>query len=196
MDFRAKIKDRISNKSQEIRELEIQLRESRSYLAGLQDALDMTPEEPTRTTKVESPDEVPAVAATVALRSGGVLRPGSDLAKTRDLLLGVGKPLHISEILAGIGKEITRNNRDSLAGTLGPYVRRDEIFKRAGPNTFGLTEFPDEVEEGPNELALGISLPPRMSQLVSTAQNETISAANATDSYFEDVSPTDSDDDF
>ena len=47
--------------------------------------------------------------------------------------------MHISEILAAIGVENTKNTRVSLVGSLGSYVRKGQVFSRPGPNIFGLT---------------------------------------------------------
>ncbi len=81
--------------------------------------------------------------------NGLALRPGSDLAKARELLQRVGQQLHVNEIVKGIGKELTRANRLSLGGSLSGYVRKGLIFNRPAPNSFGLLEFEDK--NGANE---------------------------------------------
>jgi hypothetical protein len=68
------------------------------------------------------------------------LRPTSIGAKTRQFILGSGKPLHINEILKLLGRETDKNNRVSVSGTLAAFVRKGEIFTRPAPNTFGLVE--------------------------------------------------------
>ena len=73
-----------------------------------------------------------------------VLRPGSNLHKVFEILREAGKPLHISEILPKLGKEITRSSRANLTGSLSTYVRNKMIFDRPAPNTFGLIEFSTE----------------------------------------------------
>ncbi len=67
-----------------------------------------------------------------------VLRPGSDLDKVRKLLLESDTPLHINLILGKIGKEETKAAKLSLAGSLSSYVRKNQIFTKPNPNTFGL----------------------------------------------------------
>lgn len=74
------------------------------------------------------------------VRGADALRAGSELAKARDAIRSAGKPLHISEILAAIGKENTKKNRVSLGGSLAGYVRKGAIFSKSAPNTFGLIE--------------------------------------------------------
>ncbi len=66
------------------------------------------------------------------------LRPGSDAAKVRKLIEESGKPLHVTEILKGLGKQDTQNHRASLGGTLNSYVKKGMVFTRPAPNTFGL----------------------------------------------------------
>ena len=63
------------------------------------------------------------------------------MAKTRDLLRRVGKPMYIVDILNGIGVEVTKSNRASISGSLGNYARKGEIFTAQGQNVFGLIEF-------------------------------------------------------
>jgi hypothetical protein len=66
-----------------------------------------------------------------------------------------GKPLHITDILKGIGKTTSKKDRVSLSGSLGWYVRRNEIFTRPAPNTFGLKEMEDiSKEEPPDDFGL------------------------------------------
>jgi hypothetical protein len=79
--------------------------------------------------------------------SESVLRPGSAVSQARDVILTKGKPAHISEILEALGKEATREGRASLTSSLAAYVRREEIFTRPAPNTFGLIELGHESVE-------------------------------------------------
>jgi hypothetical protein len=60
--------------------------------------------------------------------------------QARDIILERGHSVHITELLAAMGKEITRESRVSLASALSAYARRGEIFTREGPNRFGLFE--------------------------------------------------------
>lgn len=124
MSIRAQIEKKIENKKQEIADLEGKLREANAFLQGLQEALKVLPR--------EGADE---------RRTEQVLRPGSNMAKARDLLRRVGKPMYIVDLLKGIGVEVTRSNRASISGSLGNYARKREIFTAHGQNIFGLIEF-------------------------------------------------------
>jgi hypothetical protein len=66
---------------------------------------------------------------------------------TRDYLRKVGKPLHVSKILGGIGKEVTRDSKVSMSGFIAAYVRKNQFFTRIAPNVFGLKEFDEKEKE-------------------------------------------------
>lgn len=84
--------------------------------------------------------------------TGHPLRKGSFIAQTREIILKLGVPVHIDGLLDHLGKDGTRENKASLAGSLAAYVRRGEIFTRPAPNTFGLAELRHvEVEDEPPE---------------------------------------------
>jgi hypothetical protein len=70
-----------------------------------------------------------------------VLREGSALAKTRDVLRTAGTPLPIADLLKALGKPQDKEHRTSLAGTLSGYARDGKVFTKTAPNTFGLLEF-------------------------------------------------------
>ena len=58
--------------------------------------------------------------------------------------------MHIEEILKGMGKEVNRNSKGGLGGSIGMYVRKGIVFTRPGPNIFGLVEFETpSIEEPP-----------------------------------------------
>jgi hypothetical protein len=61
-------------------------------------------------------------------------------SQARQIILKLARPAHVSELLAEIGKDDTREHRTSLSGTLAAYVRKGEIFTRPAPNKFGLIE--------------------------------------------------------
>lgn len=128
MDFRRKILREIEKQEAKIAALNIDLTGAEAYLQAQRDMLKLLPRE----------SHADASAA---------LRPTSDLAKARDVIREAGKPLHVTDILKGLGREITRDSRASLASSIGLYVRRKEIFTRPIPNTFGLVEFNGAVEE-------------------------------------------------
>ncbi len=139
MSLRGKFEEKIKKKEQEIVEYEAKIREAKAYIQALQDSLKMVPRDDMRGALAES-----------------TLRPGSSIAKTHDFLKEIGKPMHITEILSGIGKGTSKKERTSLSGALGWYVRRKEIFTRPGPNVFGLLsmETQEENSEPPESFGL------------------------------------------
>jgi hypothetical protein len=134
MKERRKIEERLRKKEEEIRMLEAQIRDARIYMQALEDVLKILPRASERDVAVSA------------------LRPGSGVAKVRQFILGKGEPAHILELLQVLGKEPTREARASLSGSLAAYVRKGEIFTRPSPNTFGLVELEQEIQEG-NDLA-------------------------------------------
>jgi hypothetical protein len=128
MGIRTKIEEKIKKKEEEIKEFESKIKETRAYLQALQDTMKLLPKEIENGVVIEN-----------------MLKPGSNIAKTYDLLKRNGKPLHLNDILIGIGKTTTKKDRISLSGSLGWYVRRNEIFTRPAPNTFGLKNFEEVV---------------------------------------------------
>lgn len=122
MGIRENLQKMIDRKVQEIDQLEQSIRDARLYLQGLQDAMKALPKE-------------------VATSEQRTLRPGTDVANVREILMQAGKPLHITEILKHLGKTPDARNKVSLSGSLSGYVREGQIFTRPLPNTFGLTEF-------------------------------------------------------
>lgn len=125
MGIKEKIEEKIKKKDLEIQELESKIREAKSYIQALQDTLKVLPKE--------------EMAISVPTESS--LRPGGSIAKTLQYLKKTGQPMHISEILKGIGKPISKKERVSLSGSLNFYVKRNSIFNRPSPNTFGLVEW-------------------------------------------------------
>ena len=128
MSIQTQIEKKIQQKAQEIADLEIQIREVRAYLQGLQDTYRMLPKDQ-------------AIGEQL-------LRPNSDMAKARDFLKRIGRPAHITEILKGIGRELTKSSRVSVSGSLGTYARKGTIFTSHGGNTFGLLEFKSDPSQG------------------------------------------------
>jgi hypothetical protein len=122
MGIRDSLQRIVSKKEQEIADLEQRIRDARIYLQAVQDSMKALPREITESGK---PRE---------------LRPGTAVAKTRDLIRHAGRPLHITDILKGLGKPPDKKNKLSLSGSLAAYVRDAQIFSRPAPNTFGLIE--------------------------------------------------------
>lgn len=125
----------MEKKREEISLLEKQIGEAKSYLLALQDALKMMP----KTSDGES--------------AAQALRTGTEVAKSYDIIKASGKPLHVNEIVKRLGKEVSKQNRVSLSGSLSGYARRNYIFTRPAPNTFGLVEFEsnNKSDEPPEE---------------------------------------------
>jgi len=134
MGLRGNFQKLIDKKQQEIRDLEIQLREANAYIQALQDSMKLLPKD--AETAAETHE----------------LREGSTLAKTRDLLRHSGKALPIGEILRLLNKPLDKKHRISLAGTLSSYARKGRVFTKTGPNIFGLIEFGAATEESEDEL--------------------------------------------
>ena len=132
MDLRAKLTREIEKQQEKITQLRTTLAAQEAYLQAQQDMLKLLPRDSTRD-------------------GSFALRPNSVLAKTRDIIREAGKPIHISVILEKLGKPVTKDSRSSLSGSIGWYVRRNEIFTRPLPNTFGLIEFANGSDEEPPE---------------------------------------------
>ena len=120
MGARENLQKLADKKQLEVRQLELQLAEARSYIQAIQDSIKTLPKDSTQ--------ESPEVA----------LRPGTALAQAHEILKSAGRPLHILEILKRMGKATDKANRISLSGSMASYVRKKVIFKKTGPNTFGL----------------------------------------------------------
>ncbi len=82
-------------------------------------------------------------------------RQNSDGFLVHQILVEAGKPLYIDEILNELERGANPDSRASLAGQLGGYVRKGQVFTRPAPNTFGLREW--EVNGHKKEPA-GLSL--------------------------------------
>jgi hypothetical protein len=135
-DLVTALQKQVERKKAEIAAAERALMDARSYLQGLEDAL-----------------------KTVGKNSSGTPSPvektpraGSDIAKCMDSIKLHGSAMHIDALLNALGKEQTKANRLSLAGSLAGYVREGKWFTRPLPNTFGLIGMnSDVVEEGGEE---------------------------------------------
>jgi len=122
---RRKIEDKLRKKQSEVAALEEKLKAAKVYVSALRDILTMLE-------KTADDDDADG--------SETKLRAGSAVAQAREIILARGEPVHLDDLLAEMGKEVTRATQASLAGSLAAYVRRDEIFTRPAPNTFGLEE--------------------------------------------------------
>jgi hypothetical protein len=118
MGLREKFDEKIRQKKQEIQDYEAKIREAKASIDAWIEAKKLLPRE----------DEAPE----------RTLRPDSLVGKTCAILRDANKPLHVSEILKRMGEENTAEKRVSLSGSIAAYVRRNEVFTRPAPNTFGL----------------------------------------------------------
>jgi hypothetical protein len=120
------IKERLRKKELEIQSLEEKLRSARIYVQALQDVLRAIGQGSSESAHVAS------------------LKAGSAVASAREIIMKAGKPVHVNDLLEGLGKGGSREGRASLTSSLAAYVRRGEIFTRPAPNTFGLVELGHE----------------------------------------------------
>lgn len=133
MTVRTELENRIAREQQKVAELRNTIEHTEAFIQGLMEALKILPK------------DVPNIQRS----RRGPLRSRSDVQRARQLLGTVKGPLHVSDILNGIGKEDTKQNRASLGSSLARYARKGEIFRREGPNEFSLivTDPTDETHE-------------------------------------------------
>lgn len=117
MSEKSVIHDRLRKKEVEVQALEDKLRSARIYVQALTDIL--------RALEGEAASE-------------GELKAGTMIAQARDALLKAKRPLHVDDLLKAIGR--SADSKSSLTGSLAAYVRREEVFTRPAPNTYGLIE--------------------------------------------------------
>ena len=122
---RRKIEERLRKKEQEILSLEDKIKTAKVYVHALRDIIKMLGS--------DTSDDVDTDAE-------ATLRSGSAVDQARRVILDRGVPVHIDDILTALGKDATREAKASLTSSIAAYVRRDEIFTRPAPNTFGLGE--------------------------------------------------------
>ena len=135
MSERNVIENKIKRKESEIQSLERKLKTARIYLQALKDIQGAI--------ENDAADEG---------SSGTLLRKGSAVAQARDIIQMLGVPVHIDDLIKSLGKEVTRESKASLTGSLAAYVRREEIFTRPAPNTYGLRELNHfELDQPPDE---------------------------------------------
>ena len=130
MKARRDIERRIEKENRKLAELRSQIEHTEAFVQGLQEALRMLPKDENDRAK----------------RRRGIIRPGSDMGKIRDLIRQTGRPMYIGEIIKGLGRSDTKANRMSISGSLGRYVRLGEVFRRVSPNTFAIIDM-DSVPE-------------------------------------------------
>jgi len=136
MGIKQDLLDKIESKKAEIAKKEHEIKMIYSFIAGIQEAIKSLPSDE------ENEKSNTNVGYKKVSNKERELRPGSDPDKARQYLKTAGKPLHIDEILKGIGGNIEeKKNKVSLVWSLNFYSKEGRIFTKTGPNTFGLTEF-------------------------------------------------------
>jgi hypothetical protein len=135
MGARESLQKLADKKQQEIEDLEAELERAKIYLQAILDSMKVLPREQNSNGN-----------------SGAqpTLRPGTGLAKAREAILAAGRPLHISELLLALGKPADKQTRVSLSGSIAWYVRKNQVFTRPSPNTFGLIEMGDKNQVSPS----------------------------------------------
>ena len=149
MSERSVIEAKIKRKETEIQSLDKKLEAARVYLHALRDIL--------KAVEKEAADDRSDETA---------LRKGSSVAQAREAILTLGIPVHIDDLLRHLGRELSRQNKASLTGSLAAYVRREEIFTRPSPNTYGLIELNhfsvDAIPDEPPQDFGNVSPPPNL----------------------------------
>lgn len=145
MSERSVIEAQIEKKNSEIQSLEERLKTAKVYVKALEDILKV----------LDKQAHVPSEAKVT-------LRKGSLVDRTRDVIMARGAPVHIDDLLEALGREVTRETKASLTGSIAAYVRKEEIFTRPAPSTFGLIELghfeiEDEEDEPPQGFGSGPS---------------------------------------
>ncbi len=123
MGPREKLENRIEQKRRDLVRLKGEIRDAEVFIEALEEVLGLLPK--------ENAIDIPAV-----------LRPGTNVDKARIALATKGSPMHISELLRSLSKPDDNDSRAALSGSISSYVRKNQIFTRPAPNTFGLIEFP------------------------------------------------------
>ena len=124
------IEKKIKQKEEDIRRLENDLLQARTYIEAMRESLRL-------------------IGKSSSTDGADTIRPGSLVDKARAAIRKANAPLHVDKILPLIGKEASKGNKISLSGSLAFYVRQGVIFSRPAPNTFGLLEFEKPPEDGP-----------------------------------------------
>lgn len=137
MSERRIIEAQLAKKTVEIQSLEEKLKVARIYVKAFEDVL----------------KEISKGAPSQYSEGDVTLRQGSVVAQARRVILSRGTPIHVDDLLVLLGKEVTRETKASLTGSLAAYVRKGDVFTRPAPSTFGLIELEHfeekEITTGP-----------------------------------------------
>ena len=133
MNLRKEFEKLIEKKKAEISEARRVIAAAEAYIQAMTDAIKKLPKD----------DSIaPAV------------RPGSEVEKIRDAILAAGKPLHVNEIIAALGRSDEADAKTKIAGLLGWYIGKGKVFTKTAPNTYGLVEvaaIPADFGEEPEQ---------------------------------------------
>jgi hypothetical protein len=126
MGFREDLQRKIEKKQAELvameRAFELAKAGAEAYIQAYQDMMKSLPRESSEA------------------RPESIFRAGSAAKRCREMIIDAIRPLHINDLLKGLGKGDDRGSRASLTSALGAYARKGEVFVRTAPNTFGLLE--------------------------------------------------------
>lgn len=122
-----KIEVKISEETQSEREIDLKISDALARKSAFEEAIKLLP-------KTDA--------------DGGQkdLRPGSELAKVRDIIRNAACPVTLDQILVLLGKPGDKDKFRSLRGTIRAYAKAGRIFtiKCEDPHTFGLVELEEE----------------------------------------------------
>ena len=118
---RKRIEDKIRKERHGLEEIEAKIRDAEATLTAYQETQRMLSRESCE-------------------QSEPTLRANTELAKIRDFIRTLQRPVDLSEILGMLQKEDTSLTRNSLRGSISRYAKTNTIFVKTAPNTFGLTE--------------------------------------------------------
>ncbi len=120
MNLRREFEKLIEKKRVEIAEAQRAIDAGQAYIQAMVDAIKKLPKED--------------------LASISPVRAGSEVEKVREVILQAGKPLHLGEIIAALGKPDDAESKAKIAGLLGWYTSKGKVFTKTAPNTYGLVE--------------------------------------------------------
>ena len=116
-----KLEDKVRKEQSAITDCEQKITDSESRTAAFEEAIKLLPKE----------------------NGEPELRAGSTMSRVRDFIRAANKPLALAEIMKGLSIEDTKEQRNSLRGSLSGYARDGRVFTKEidQPDTFGLLEF-------------------------------------------------------
>lgn len=129
MNLRKEFEKLIEKKRVEITDAQRAIDAAQAYIQAMVDAIKKLPKE-----------DQTAVSP---------VRAGSEVEKVREVILQAGRPLHLGEIIAALGRPEDAESKAKFAGLLGWYTTKGKVFTKTAPNTYGLVESaPPDLPEG------------------------------------------------